>query len=300
MANYTFGTPPFTTTTFTVPVAGTSDVITANVLRDFTINGNGGNDVVSSGGGNDTVTTGSGNDRVSAGNGNNTVNAGNGTNSVTSGSGNDTITTGSGNDTIVAGNGNNTVTGGDGTNSVTSGSGNDTITTGSGADNISSGSGADIIRTGAGNDIISAGGGNDTVNAGTGNDMIRSGGGTDSLTGGGGHDTFQYGSLGNARLGADTIADFSTSNPGSTGEGDRLDLRGLIDDFSGVRDNASLARLVASGHLDFSAGGGGTVLSFDSNGSASGGSIGVLVTMVGVGFSTESAAVSAFADNILV
>jgi len=165
-----------------------------------------------------------------------------------------------------------------------------------------SGSGDDIIRTGAGNDIISAGAGNDTVNAGAGNDMIRSGAGLDSLTGGGGHDTFQYGSLANARLGADTISDFSTASPRSAGEGDTLDLRGLIDDFSGARNNASLAQLVASGHLHFSAGAttGSTMISFDSNGSAAGGTVGVLVTMAGVGFSTESAAVTTFADNILV
>jgi hypothetical protein len=57
---------------------------------------------------------------------------------------------------------------------------------------------------------------------------------------------------------------------------------------------------VKSGHLDFSAGGGGTVISFDSNGSASGGSAGVLVTLVGVPFTTEGAAVTSFADNIVV
>jgi Ca2+-binding RTX toxin-like protein len=302
MANYTYGTPPFTTTTFTAPVAGTSDTITANALFDFTINGNGGNDRVTTAGGNDTITTGSGNDIVNAGNGNNTVTtSGGGTDFVTTGSGNDTITTGgSGNDTVNAGNGNNTVTTGSGADVVNSGSGNDKITTNEGADNVVAGSGDDIISTGSGNDIINAGAGNDIVNAGTGNDMIRSGGGTDSLTGGGGHDTFQYGSLTNVRLGADTISDFSTASFSQNGEGDRLDLRGLVDDFSRVGDNTSLARLVASGHLDFSAGGGGTVISYDSNGSASGGSIGVLATLVGVGFSTEAAAVAAFADNILV
>ena len=42
------------------------------------------------------------------------------------------------------------------------------------------------------------------------------------------------------------------------------------------------------------------MISFDSNGSAAGGSIGVLATLVGVAFSTESDAVTAFADNILV
>ena len=263
MANYTFPLPPFGSTTFTAPVAGTDDVISANAALDFTINGNGGNDVVKTSSGNDTITTGSGDDK------------------------------------IVAGNGNNTVTGGDGKNSVTSGSGDDTITTGSGADVIKSGGGNDIITSGAGNDLIESGAGNDTVNAGAGNDSIRGGAGIDALTGGGGHDTFVYGSLANAKLGADTISDFSTSNPRQAGEGDKLDLRGLVDDFTSAH-GGSLAQLVASGHLDFSAGGGGTVISFDSNGSASGGSIGVLATLAGVGFSTEAAAVLAFGDNILV
>ena len=263
MSNYTYGSPPFTSTTFTAPLAGTDDVISAINSADFTINGNGGNDV------------------------------------VRTGCGNDTITTGNGNDTISAGDGNNTVTAGDGTNSVTSGSGNDTITSGAGADVVNSGSGDDIIRTGGGNDIINSGGGNDSVNAGAGNDRVTSGGGTDSLVGGGGHDSFVFGSLADARLGADTIADFSTSNPWQAGEGDRLDLRGLVDDFTSLRGD-SFAQLVASGHLDFSAGGGGTVISFDSNGSAAGGSIGVLATLVGVGFSTEAASVFAFGDNILV
>jgi hypothetical protein len=119
------------------------------------------------------------------------------------------------------------------------------------------------------------------------------------MIGGGGHDTFVYGSLTDARQGADTIADFSTSSFTQAGEGDRLNLHGLIHDFTGLH-GGSLAQLVADGHLHFSAGGGGTVISFDSNGSASGGTAGVLVTMVGVAFATESASVTAFADNILV
>jgi Ca2+-binding RTX toxin-like protein len=299
MSNYTYGTLPFTTTTFTAPVAGSNDVIVANALANFTINGNGGNDSITTAGGNDTITTGNGSDVVRAGDGNNTVSAGDGTNSITSGTGDDTITTGSGNDTIVAGNGNNTVNAGSGINNVTSGSGNDTITTGSGADTVSSGAGADIINTGAGNDRIVAGAGNDSVNAGFGDDFITGGAGLDALIGGGGHDTFIYVNLADTGFGADTIADFSTASPKQAGEGDWLDLRGLVHEFSRTH-GGSLAQLVASGHLDFSAGGGGTVISFDSNGSASGGTFGSLVTLVGVPFVTEAAAVIAFADNILV
>jgi Ca2+-binding RTX toxin-like protein len=299
MANFTYLIPPFTTTTFTSPVVGTDDVIRAVAAFDFTINGNGGNDSVTTGTGNDTITTGSGQDVIKAGDGNNTVNAGDGENNVTAGRGNDTITTGSGNDTILAGGGNNTVNAGDGNNAVVTSSGNDTITTGAGADIVSSGGGNDLITTGAGNDIIRAGAGDDTVNAGTGNDQITPGGGADSLIGGGGHDTFVYNRLSEAMTGADTISDFDTSNPRAMGEGDVLDLRFLVDDFTGLA-GSTLANLVASGHLDFSAGGGGTVISFDSNGSAAGGSLGTLVTLLGVGFTTEADSLISFADNIMV
>lgn len=299
MANYTYLTLPFDTTTFTVPLAGTDDTITAYALADFTINGNGGNDVVKTGAGNDTISTKAGNDTISAGNGNNTVNAGNGVNVVSTGTGDDSITTGTGKDTIVAGGGNNTISAGDGINSVTSEAGNDTITTGSGVDTINSGGGDDILIAGAGNDLINAGAGNDKLNAGTGNDLITPGGGLDSLIGGGGHDTFKYTSLAEALSGADTIADFNTASPQGAGEGDMLDLTGLVRNFSGTHSHR-LAELVSQGYLHFSAGGGGTVLSYDSNGSAAGGSIGTLVSLVGVPFSTEAGAVQSFADNMLL
>jgi hypothetical protein len=108
-----------------------------------------------------------------------------------------------------------------------------------------------------------------------------------------------YGSLNEAgQVGVDVIHDFSISNPNQNGEGDVLDLRGLVNDFSG--QGGSLSQLVASGHLDFSGDSTNTVLSFDSNGSAAGGVTGVLVTLVGVGFSTEAISVGSFADNVLV
>jgi Ca2+-binding RTX toxin-like protein len=300
MANYTYGVPPFTTTTFTPPVAGTSDVIRATAAANFTINGNGGHDSVTTGGGDDTISTTGGNDTINAGHGNNTVNASSGTNAVTTGSGNDTITTGSGNDRILAGNGNNTVTAGSGANAVFTGSGDDTITTGSGNDTVLSGAGLDMIKAGAGNDVINAGGGNDTVHAGTGNDRITGGGGLDRLIGGGGHDTFVYASLTDAMLGADTISDFSMVSPSAPGEGDLLNLVGLVNFFTGVQDTDTLSDLVASGHLDFSGNSSNTVISFDSNGSTAGGSMGTLVTLVGVPFSTESASLFSLADNVLV
>jgi len=262
MANYTYLTPPFLSTTFTSPLAGTNDVIIANVMANFTINGNGGSDVVITGGGNDTITTAAGNDNLNAGNGNNTVNAGGGN------------------------------------NIVTSGSGNDTINTGSGTDIVNSGTGADIINTGAGVDTINSGGGSDIINAGTGNDIITAGAGIDVITGAGGHDTFVYVSLADAVLGADIIADFITTVPSGAGEGDLLRITGLVHDFTGVL-SYTLVSLVANGFIHFSAGGGGTVVSFDSNGIVAGGSIGTLVTLVGVAFSSEANSVISLADNII-
>jgi hypothetical protein len=52
--------------------------------------------------------------------------------------------------------------------------------------------------------------------------------------------------------------------------------------------------------LDVSTINGSTVISFDSNGSALGGSTGVLVTLTGVAFTSEADSVIAFADNLLV
>jgi len=47
--NYTYGVLPFDTTTFTSPLADTSDAISALNMANFTIDGNGGNDTVDTG-----------------------------------------------------------------------------------------------------------------------------------------------------------------------------------------------------------------------------------------------------------
>lgn len=299
MAYYTFGVPPFQTTTFTAPVAGTHDVIVTSSPANFTINGNGGNDVVDTANGNDTITTGAGRDVIAAGSGNNTISAGNGANVVTAGNGDDTVTTGTGIDVVSVGHGNNTVTTGGGADVVNTGAGNDIISAGSGNDIVSARNGNDVVNAGSGNDLIHAGGGNDSVNAGTGNDRISAGGGLDSLTGGGGHDTFVYSRLADAMLGADVVSDFSTASPANLTEGDVLDLRNLVGDFTGL-PALTLANLVASGHLSFSGTSGATVISFDSNGDAALGDRGVLMTLNGVGFTSESASRLAFNDNIVV
>jgi Ca2+-binding RTX toxin-like protein len=297
MANYTYGTLPFGTTTFTAPLADTNDKIFALDAPDFTINGNGGNDVVKTGSGNDTVTTGAGNDIVRAHGGNNTVSAGDGTNQVVTGSGNDVVTTGAGADSVVSGSGDDTVTTGGGRDVIEAGGGNNTISAGAGKDLVRSGSGADLIDAGSGRDDIRSGGGNDSVDAGAGDDRINSQGGIDSLAGGGGHDTFVYGGLGGAMLGADTISDFSTANPANLGEGDVLNLKGLVAGFTGT-SGVTFDELVASGHLSISGTAGSTVISFDSNGDAALGSQGTLVTLEGVAFVSEADSLLVLADNV--
>jgi Ca2+-binding RTX toxin-like protein len=317
MAVFNYGVGTFTTTTFTSPLIDTDDVINALDIANFTLTGNGGDDVIETDEGDDTVTTGAGNDVVTAGNGNNTVSAGAGSNVVTTGSGNDVVTTGAGRDVVNTGAGNDVVSTGAGIDIVHTGSGDDQITTaggndaiwagagtntidsGVGDDVVHSGGGSDSITTAAGADIIGAGRGNDNINAGTGDDTITAGGGIDAIIGGGGHDTFVYDSLGDAMLGADTISDFKTSDPSIVSAGDRLDFSRLVADFSALPD-LTLAELVAQGYLSFSGTPTSTTISFDSNGDTEGGLSGTLVTLTGVAFSSESASVNAFGDNILL
>lgn len=115
---------------------------------------------------NDTYTIGAGNFSINGLGGDDTITTGDGNNTVTTVTGNDTITTGAGNDTINGGDGNNTINAGGGVNTVNTGTGNDTITTGAGND---------LIVSGAGNDILTAGAGSDTVTSGAGNDSIALG-----------------------------------------------------------------------------------------------------------------------------
>jgi Ca2+-binding RTX toxin-like protein len=297
MANYTYGNLPFGTTTFTAPLAGTHDTILALDAADFTIGGNGGNDVVKTGSGNDTVTTGAGNDTIKASSGNNTVSAGDGTNQVTTRNGDDVVTTGTGVDSVDSGGGDDTVTTGGGRDEIQAGNGNNTLSAGAGNDLVRSGSGSDLIDAGSGKDNIASGGGNDSIDGGTGDDRINSGGGIDTLAGGRGHDMFVYAGLDGAMLGADTISDFSKADPAELGEGDVLNLKGLVADFTGT-SGSSFDELVASGHLSISGTSEATVISFDSNGSAALGSQGTLVTLEGVAFVSEEASLLVLADNV--
>ncbi|MHC8408905.1 LapA family giant adhesin [Pseudomonas sp. Hz4] len=84
--------------------------------------------------------------------------------------------------------------------------------------------GNDSLLGGAGNDILFGQGGNDLLDAGKGNDILLGGTGNDTLIGGLGADTFVWKA---GDTGSDVIKDFKAS------EGDRIDLRDLLQGETG-------------------------------------------------------------------
>ncbi|MHC8369596.1 retention module-containing protein [Pseudomonas sp. MDT1-85] len=93
--------------------------------------------------------------------------------------------------------------------------------------------GNDTLLGGAGNDILFGQGGNDFLDGGKGNDILLGGSGNDSLIGGQGNDILIGGSGADTFIwkagdtGSDVIKDFKAS------EGDRIDLRDLLQGESG-------------------------------------------------------------------
>ncbi|MBK5550539.1 LapA family giant adhesin, partial [Pseudomonas sp. TH03] len=93
-----------------------------------------------------------------------------------------------------------------------------------GNDTLLGGAGNDILFGQGGDDVLDGGKGNDILLGGTGNDTLIGGPGNDTLIGGAGADTFVWkaGDTGN-----DVIKDFNA------GEGDRIDLRDLLQGETG-------------------------------------------------------------------
>jgi len=93
--------------------------------------------------------------------------------------------------------------------------------------------GNDTLLGGAGNDILFGSGGNDNLDGGKGNDILLGGTGNDTLMGGQGNDILIGGSGGDTFVwkagdtGTDVIKDFKAS------EGDRIDLRDLLQGETG-------------------------------------------------------------------
>ncbi|CAI9007161.1 serralysin [Pseudomonas chlororaphis] len=124
-----------------------------------------------------------------------------------------------------------------------------------GNDTLLGGAGNDIIFGQGGNDLLDGGKGNDILLGGTGNDTLIGGTGNDILIGGSGADTFVWkaGDTGN-----DVIKDFKAS------EGDRIDLRDLlqgesastIDNFLKITtvDGTSTLQVSSEGKLNAAGG----------------------------------------------
>ncbi|MFJ7316341.1 LapA family giant adhesin, partial [Pseudomonas sp. NPDC098747] len=93
-----------------------------------------------------------------------------------------------------------------------------------GNDTLLGGAGNDILFGAGGNDVLDGGKGNDILLGGTGNDTLIGGQGNDILIGGSGADTFVWKS---GDTGNDVIKDFKAS------EGDRIDLRDLLQGETG-------------------------------------------------------------------
>ncbi|MHC8336884.1 retention module-containing protein [Pseudomonas sp. HLT2-19-2] len=93
-----------------------------------------------------------------------------------------------------------------------------------GNDALLGGAGNDILFGQGGNDLLDAGKGNDILLGGSGNDSLMGGQGNDILIGGSGVDTFVWKA---GDTGSDVIKDFKAS------EGDRIDLRDLLQGETG-------------------------------------------------------------------
>ncbi len=161
---------------------------------------------------------------------------------------------------------NDTVTGTAAADLLRGDDGNDTLNGGAGADRLEGGNGNDILNGDAGNDILIGDAGNDLLFGGEGNDILNGGSGLDTLRGGLGNDTLTGGSGADSfiwksgDLGHDIITDFNAS------EGDRIDLRDLLQGETDATmsnflqiDTASNSLLISStGQLNVA---GGTIAS---------------------------------------
>ena len=180
-----------------------ADTFTAPSDDNWTIDGKGGNDTVTTGAGNDVVYASAGNDTYSTGGGNDKIvfsGTSGGYDSVDGGSGTDTITVSANNTRIGLSSIHNVeaITAGTFTGATIVGTlGNDSLDfTG-------------VTLTGIGS--INGNNGNDQIIGSAGADRIIGGAGADTLTGGAGADTFVYTAASQSGLGvkADHILDFT-------------------------------------------------------------------------------------------
>ena len=183
-----------------------------------------------------------GDDVISGAGGSGTGGAYGGAISITGGPGDDTLTGGSGDDTFFGGDGNDAFDGGPGTDTVDFSGAPNAITANLGT-GIATGAGSDTlnsIETLIGSsfaDHLTGGSGTDTLNGGPGNDTLLSGPGDDTMNGGGGNDTASF---------ANANGGVTVSLAAGTASGDGSDTLG-----------ASIDTVIGSSHADHLIGGPG-------------------------------------------
>ena len=152
--------------------------------------------------------------------------------------------------------------------------------TGNGSDNTITGNASiNILAGGGGSDSLYGLAGNDILYGGEGNDTLIGGVGNDELTGGAGSDIFWLNATANASSNKDTIADFTTGADkillsksiftaiGNVGQFSVSDARFWISDTGAAHDlDDRLVYNTTSG-----------ILTYDSNGSGSGGAVVIAV-----------------------
>ncbi|MEQ8321211.1 MAG: LamG-like jellyroll fold domain-containing protein [Rhodospirillales bacterium] len=167
------------------------------------ISGNDGHDKLYGFSGDDILNGGSGNDSLFGDAGDDVMDGGTGHDYLSGGAGNDTLTAGDGDDTLDGGSGNDDMFGGTGHDVMLGGEGNDDLEGGHGDDRLYGGDGDDALDGGTGHDRLYGGDGNDVLSGGDGNDTLQGGLGDDILTGGSGQDRFEF----DAQSGHDIIQD---------------------------------------------------------------------------------------------
>jgi Ca2+-binding RTX toxin-like protein len=178
---------------FNVPGPGTT-IINAGDGDDFvevrstliavTVNGEGGNDYISTSGGDDTITGGLGDDQINASSGNNTVYGDNFGEQTLATGGNDKISTLGGNDDVYGGGGNDEINLGAGDDYAFGGLGDDILDGKAGIDTLYGGGGNDVMSGDSGSDLLVGNEGNDILLGRTGRDVLVGSAGADQLNGG--------------------------------------------------------------------------------------------------------------------
>ncbi len=197
------------------------DFISANAFTNTgvtTINGGGGNDVITGTPGADMIFTATGADSISGGAGSDTIFTGSGNDTLNGGDGADNLNGQNGNDSILGDADNDVLIGGAGIDTLSGGAGNDFLSGQTEAGLLSGGDGNDSLQGNTANDTLNGDAGDDrlyglqgddVINGGDGADSLVGAIGNDSLSGGAGLDTLQ-GDLGNDTL--DGGADFDRIN----------------------------------------------------------------------------------------